>query len=94
MICFESLDEFIDRAEELLYSFKASSLMPFFCLKKQKDYIYKEHTFSGDEALDISAKDKVWEYLMGYKYETSNLNNVKAIRGQIRKKEGLICKNK
>lgn len=87
MVYFNSLDEFIDRAEELLYNFKASSLMPFFCLKKEKEYIYQEHLFCDEVKLDLAVKDKIWEYLMSYKYEKVDINDLKAIRGQICKIE-------
>lgn len=61
--------------------------MPFFCLKKEKEYIYQEHTFCDKEQLDQAMKDKIWEYLMSYKYEKVDINDLKAIRGQICKIE-------
>lgn len=55
-IKFETFKEFCERAEEILVNYEVVSLLPFFSIRKYKNYIYSKK---------IYGKDLIWEYLMG-----------------------------
>ena len=84
-IKFETFTEFCDRANEILDAFKVIAMMPTFKLTEYKDYIYKKHTFSSNEQRDMLAKDKCWLWLMSYKYEKMDINDLYCTLGQLRK---------
>lgn len=82
---FETFTEFCDRAYEILDAFKVITMMPTFKIKQYKDYIYNHHTFSDNEHRDMLAKDKCWLWLMSYKYEKMDINDLYCTLGQLRK---------
>ena len=82
---FETFKEFIDKAERIIELFNLSSFLPFFSLKEYKNYVYNEHKFSNDKTKDELAKDTIWQYLMSYKYEEKNFNDLKSVYGLIKK---------
>lgn len=82
---FETFGEFCRRADEILEYFKIAMMYPTFSMLEYKNYIYKQHKFSNNKERDIGAKDKCWEWLMTYKYEDMNKNDLYSYLGQIRK---------
>lgn len=84
-LLFETFEDFCNRAEEILKAFKQVVLLPSFSFSKYKNYIYNEHKFSDSETLDLLAKDKCWIWLMSYKYEKVNINDLYCTLGTIKK---------
>lgn len=82
---FETFTEFCDRADEILETFKIAVIYPTFSLNEYKNYIYKQHKFSENYERDMLAKDKCWEWLMTYKYEYMNKNDLYCVLGWIGK---------
>ena len=82
---FETFEEFCNRAEEILYEFKKIVELPNFKLLIYKDYIYNHHTFSKIKRIDMLAKDKCWIWLMSYKYEKIDKNDLYCTLGAVRK---------
>ena len=82
---FETFTEFCDRADDILNAFKVIAMMPTFKLSDYIDYIYNQHTFSDNKERDMLAKDKCWLWLMSYKYEAMDKNDLYSTLGQLRK---------
>ena len=82
---FETFTEFCERADEILEAFKIATMYPTFSIKEYKNYIYISHKFSKNSERDIGAKDKCWEWLMTYKYEYMNKNDLYSTLGQLKK---------
>lgn len=57
-IKFYDYDDFLNRADEILVYFEVVSLLPYFSLRKYKNYIYGMR-------MTTKRKDLIWEYLMG-----------------------------
>lgn len=84
---FETFTEFCNRADEILEYFKIAIEYSTFSMIEYKNYIYKEHKFSNNRERDITAKEKCWEWLMTYKYEDMNKNDLYSYLGQLRKND-------
>lgn len=82
---FETFSEFCDRADEILESFRIAMMYPTFSLREYQNYIYKQHKFSENKERDLLAKDKCFEWLMSYKYETMNKNDLYSVLGFLKK---------
>lgn len=82
---FETFTEFCDRADEILDAFKVIALMPTFKINLYKEYIYNKHNFSDNKERDMLAKDKCWLWIMSYKYETMDKNDLYSTLGQLKK---------
>lgn len=80
---FETFTDFCDRANEILDAFKVVTMLPTFKISKYKDYIYNQHVFSNNEQRDMLAKDKCWLWLMSYKYEKMDINDLYCTLGQL-----------
>ena len=66
---FETFTEFCERADEILKTFSIITMYPRFSISEYKNYIYYGHKFSKNVSRDLAVKDKIFEYLMSYKYE-------------------------
>ena len=84
-IIFDSFEEFYNRADEILETFKVLLENPRFNWKEYKNYIYYQHRFCEDYSIDMQAKDKCFEWIMSYQYEYVSKNDLKSVLGQIRK---------
>lgn len=82
---FETFTEFCDRCEDMLNNFKLAMMYPTFSMIEYKNYIYYEHKFSRNSERDRLAKDKIFEYLMGYKYEYVDKNDLYSVLGFLKK---------
>ncbi len=82
---FNTFTEFCNRAEEILEVFSYLMTTNKFDWIKYKHYIYEEHTFSDNKERDMLAKDKCWLWLMSYKYEPMELNELYCTLGQLKK---------
>ena len=82
---FETFTEFCNRAEEILNEFKEVALQPTFKITEYKDYIYNKHKFSENAERDVLAKDKCWLWIMSYKYEKMDINDLYCTLGQLKK---------
>lgn len=84
-LIFDSFEEFYNRADEILETFKVLLENPRFNWKEYKNYIYYQHRFCEDFNIDMQAKDKCFEWIMSYEYEYVSKNDLKSVLGQIRK---------
>ena len=82
---FKTFAEFCDRADEILEAFKIAVMFPTFSISEYKHYIYNQHKFSDNFERDMLAKDKCFEWLMSYKYEQMNKNDLYSVLGWIGK---------
>jgi len=82
---FQTFTEFCDRAEEILGAFKVATMIPTFKITTYKEYIYDHHKFSDNTERDMLAKDKCWQWVMSYKYEPMDINDLYSTLGQLRK---------
>ena len=82
---FETFTEFCERADEILESFKLITQHPKFSISEYKNYIYHAHRFSKNNCRDLAVKDKIFEYLMSYKYEYVSKEELYMLLGQIQK---------
>lgn len=82
---FETFTEFCSRCDEILQTFQIAMMYPTFSLNEYKNYIYYEHHFSLNSERDLLAKDKIFEYLMSYKYEYMNKNDLYSVLGFLKK---------
>lgn len=82
---FETYTEFCDRCDEILEMFKIIIIMPTFKLIDYKNYIYQDHKFSDNMQRDMEAKDKIWLWIMSYKYEPMDKNDLYSTLGQLKK---------
>lgn len=82
---FKTFTEFCERADEILEAFKIATMYPHFSISEYQRYIYKQHKFSDNYERDMLAKDKCFEWLMSYKYEKMNKNDLYATLGWIGK---------
>lgn len=82
---FETFTEFCDRADEILATFRKAIIIPSFKPSLYKQYIYNKHKFSDNKERDMLAKDKCWLWLMSYKYEPMDKNDLYSTLGQLRK---------
>ena len=62
-------------------------MFPTFSIKEYKNYIYKNHKFSDYYERDMLAKEKCFEWLMSYKYDTMNKNYLFSVLGWIGKEK-------
>lgn len=84
-LTFETFTEFCSKADEILYLFTNLMKQKEYLLKDYKNYVYYEHKFSDYENRDMLVKDKIWEWLMSYKYEPFNKNDLYSLLGQCKK---------
>ena len=84
-LLFKTFEEFCNRADEILQAFKIAVMYPTFSINEYKNYIYKGHRFSDNIERDMLAKDKCFEWVMSYKYESMNRNDLYSVLGWIGK---------
>ena len=84
---FKTFSEFCDRADEILSNFKIACMYRQFSIKEYKNYIYYSHKFSNNKVRDLLAKDKCWLWLMSYKYEQMDKDELIKALSQLRKGE-------
>ena len=84
-LMFETFTEFCNRADEILNAFKIAIIYPRFSVNEYKNYIYKQHKFSDNYERDMLAKDKCFEWLMSYKYEDMEKNDLYSVLGFLKK---------
>ena len=84
-INFETYSEFCSNCDDILNDFTMASLFPTFNLKHYRDYVYLDHSFSDNKKTDEMVKDKIWEYLMSYKYDYFNKNDLFSVLGMLKK---------
>ena len=84
-LLFETFTEFCERADEILEAFKIACMYSHFSISEYKNYIYKQHKFSMNSERDMLAKDKCFEWLMSYKYEQMNKNDLYCVLGFLKK---------
>ena len=84
-LLFKTFTEFCARADEILEAFKIATMYPRFSIIEYKNYIYKQHKFSMNNERDMLAKDKIFEYLMSYKYEYVDKNDLYSVLGFLKK---------
>ena len=82
---FETFTEFCDRADEILNTFKIITMYPRFSITEYKNYIYYAHKFSRNVRRDMAVKDKIFEYLMSYKYEYVSKEELYMLLSQLQK---------
>lgn len=82
---FKTFREFCDRADEILKEFTEAMNDPAFNYKVYRNYIYNQHTFCNGEYRDLLVKDKIWEWLMSYKYEKIPKNDLYSLLGWVGK---------
>lgn len=81
---FETFREFCNRADEILEEFTKAMNDPTFDYKEYQNYI-ENHTFCKGEYRNNLVKDKIWEWLMSYKYEPMNKNDLYSLLGWVGK---------
>lgn len=86
-LIFKTFKEFCDRADEILEAFKIAVIYPTFSIREYQNYIYRQHKFSSNRERDMLAKDKCFEWLMSYKYEFMNKNDLYSVLGWIGKEK-------
>lgn len=86
---FEDFSDFCSRADEILEEFKRRVESGELNISKYRKYIYDEHTFCNNELMDMTAKDKCWQWLMSYEYEPMDKNDLFCILGIITKENKL-----
>ena len=84
-LMFTTFREFCDRADEILEEFTKAMNDPSFDYKKYMQYI-EQHTFCKGKYRDNLVKDKIWEWLMSYKYEPMRKNDLYSLLGWVGKK--------
>lgn len=77
---FETFEDFCNRADEILYTFNKYNVD----LKLYKKYIY-EHKLNEDEKLDISMKDKCFEWIISYEYDEISKNDLYSLLGMAKR---------
>lgn len=82
---FITFTEFCERADEILEAFKLITMYPRFSISEYKNYIYHGHKFSKNHCRDLAVKDKIFEYLMSYKYEYVSKEELFMLLTQIQK---------
>lgn len=82
---FQTFTEFCDRCDDILNNFRLAMMYPTFSMNEYKNYIYYDHKFSKNSERDLLAKDKIFEYLMSYKYEYMNKNDLYSVLGFLKK---------
>ena len=82
---FETFTEFCGRCDEILANFQLAMMYPTFSMGEYKNYIYYGHRFSKNSERDLLAKDKIFEYLMSYKYEYVAKNDLYSVLGFLKK---------
>lgn len=82
---FKTFREFCERADEILEEFTEAMNDPSFNYKIYQDYIYNKHVFCNGEYRDLLVKDKIWEWLMSYKYEPMRKNDLYSLLGWVGK---------
>lgn len=81
---FKTFREFCDRADEILEEFTKAMDDPKFDFRKYRSYI-ENHTFTNSKYRDYLVKDKIWEWLMSYKYEKIPKNDLYSLLGWVGK---------
>lgn len=81
---FKTFTEFCERADEILEAFKTAIECKMFREIDYKKYIYS-HKFSDNEIRNNNVKEKCWEWMMSYKYESMSKNDLYSILGQLKK---------
>ncbi len=81
---FKTFREFCDRADEILEEFTKAMNDPSFNYKEYQNYI-ENHTFCKGEYRNNLVKDKIWEWLMSYKYEKMAKNDLYSLLGWVGK---------
>ena len=81
---FKTFREFCDRADEILDEFTKAMNDPSFNYKEYQNYI-ENHTFCKGEYRNNLVKDKIWEWLMSYKYEKMAKNDLYSLLGWVGK---------
>ena len=81
---FKTFGEFCDRADEILEEFTKAMNDDNFNLKEYRSYI-ENHKFTNSRYRDYLVKDKIWEWLMSYKYEPMKKNDLYSLYGWIGK---------
>lgn len=81
---FETFREFCNRADEILEEFTKAMNDPTFDYKEYQAYI-ESHTFCKGEYRNNLVKDKIWEWLMSYKYEKMAKNDLYSLLGWVGK---------
>lgn len=81
---FKTFREFCDRADEILEEFTKAMNDPSFNYKEYQAYI-ENHTFCKGEYRNNLVKDKIWEWLMSYKYEKMAKNDLYSLLGWVGK---------
>lgn len=82
---FKTFTEFCERADEIKDIFAIMVETKLIKLINYKNYIYYDHKFSEFESRDMLIKDKIWEWVMSYKYEFMNKNDLYSVLGQCKK---------
>ena len=82
---FDSFNEFCERARDIREVFGFLIDNRIITLKEYKIYLYREHKFSNKEERDLLIKDKCWLWLMSYKYEPMEINDLYSLLGQVKK---------
>lgn len=82
---FDTFTEFCERADEILEAFKIIVMYPKFSIKEYQNYIYYGHKFSKNAHRDTAVKDKIFEYLMSYKYEYVSKEELTMLLSQLQK---------
>ena len=83
---FGSFNEFCDRAKDIKEIFGFCIDNKIITIKEYKNYLYKEHRFCNSDDKDLLIKDKCWLWLMSYKYEPMDINDLYSLLGQFKSK--------
>jgi len=86
---FDDFGDFCNRADKILESFKERVKKEEISISDYKRYIYEEHKFCDNELMDMTAKDKCWQWIMSYEYEPMDKNDLFCVLGNIRKDKKL-----
>lgn len=81
---FDTFREFCARADEILEEFTKAMNDPSFDFIEYQTYIEK-HRFCKSTYRDYLVKDKIWEWLMSYKYEKIPKNDLYSLLGWVGK---------
>ena len=93
-IKFETFEEFCNRADDILNTFWFLVDNKIISIKEYKDYLYNHHSFSSSKERDATIKGKCWEWLMSFKYEPMNINDLYSLLGNRGKKQDVSSEDK
>lgn len=85
-IKFNNFADFCSRAYDIRETFGFLVDNKIITIREYKNYLYREKEFSNNRERDLLIKDKCWLWLMSYKYEPMDINDLYSLLGQFKSK--------